>query len=53
MLSYRLGTVNDFHWFFLTVLSLSKPHYFSTFLGEEKEINMHLLSPTGPLRIST
>jgi len=37
MLSYRLGTVNDFHWEFKPVLSYSKPHTFSTFLGEEKE----------------
>jgi len=26
MLSYRLGTVNDFHWEFKPVLSYSKPH---------------------------
>jgi len=37
MLSYRLGTVNDFHWEFKPVLSYSKPHTFSTFFGEEKE----------------
>jgi len=37
MLSYRLGTVNDFHWEFKPVLSYSKPHTFSTFCGEEKE----------------
>jgi len=37
MLSYRLGTVNDFHWGFKPVLSFSKPHTFSTSLGEEKE----------------
>jgi len=37
MLSYRLGTVNDFHWEFKPVLSYSKPYTFSTFLGEEKE----------------
>jgi len=36
-LSYRLGTVNDFHWGFKPVLSYSKPHTFSTSLGEEKE----------------
>jgi len=29
MLSYRLGTVNDFHWEFKPVLSYSKPHTFS------------------------
>ena len=37
MLSYRLGTVNDFHWGFKPVLSYSKPHTFSSFFGEEKE----------------
>ena len=37
MLSYRLGTVNDFHWGFKPVLSYSKPHTFSTSLGEEKK----------------
>ena len=37
MLSYRLGMVNDFHWGFKPVLSYSKPHTFSTSLGEEKE----------------
>ena len=37
MLSYRLGTVNDFHWGFKPVLSYSKPHTFSTSLGEENE----------------
>jgi len=46
MLGFRLGTVNDFHWGFEPVLSYSKPHTFSTFFGEEKEINMHLVSPT-------
>jgi len=35
MLSYRLGTVNDFHWGFKPVLG--KPHTFSTSPGEEKE----------------
>jgi len=51
MLSYRFGTVNDFHWDFKPVLSYSKPHTFSRFFfGEEKEKNMHLLSPTRPLR---
>jgi len=39
MLSYRLGTVNDFHWEFKPVLSYSKPHTFSTFFGEDKERN--------------
>jgi len=37
MSSYRLGTVNDFHWGFKPVLSYSKPHTFSTSLGKEKE----------------
>jgi len=37
MLSYRLGTVNDFHWELKQVLSYSKLHAFSTFFGEEKE----------------
>jgi len=37
MLSYRLGAVNDFYWGFKPVLSYSKPHTFSTSLGEEKE----------------
>jgi len=50
MLSYRLGTVNDFHWEFKPVLSYSKPHTFSTLFGEEKEENMRLLAPTRPLR---
>jgi len=47
-LSYHLRTVNDFHWELKPVLSYSKPHTFSTFFGEEKETNMHLLSPTRP-----
>jgi len=37
MLSYRLGTVNDFHWEFKPFLSYSKPHTFSTSFEEEKE----------------
>ena len=37
MLSYRLGTVNDFHWGFKPVFRYSKPHTYSTFIGEEKE----------------
>ena len=44
MLSYRLGTVNDFHWEFKPVLSYRKPHTFSTCFGEEKEKKTHLLS---------
>ena len=35
---------------FKPVFSLRKPNHFSTFFGEEKEINVHLLSPTRPLR---
>ena len=35
MLSYRHGTVNDFHWGFNPVLSYSNPHTFATFFGEE------------------
>jgi len=37
MLSYRLGTVNDFHWEFKPVLSYSNPYTFSKLLGVEKE----------------
>jgi len=37
MLSYRLGTVNDFHLEFKPVLSYSKPQTFSTCFVEEKE----------------
>ena len=44
MLSYRLGTVNDFHWGLKPVLSYSKPHTFSTSLGEKKEKNAFNLS---------
>jgi len=40
MLSYRLGTVNDFHCEFKPVLSYSKPHTLSTFFEEENEKNM-------------
>ena len=36
MLSYRLGTVNDFHWGFKPVLSYSKPHlHVSKILAKE------------------
>jgi len=31
-------------WEFKLVLSYSKPHTFSTFFGEENEINVYLLS---------
>jgi len=30
MLSYRLGTDNDFHWEFKPALRYSKPHTFSS-----------------------
>ena len=46
MLSYRLSTVNDFHWEFKPVFSYSKPHTFSTFLEKKKKEKMHLISPT-------
>jgi len=36
ILSYRLGTVNDFYWGFKPVLSFSKPHSFSTFWWRRK-----------------
>ena len=39
MLSYRLGTVNDFHWEFKPVLSYSKPHTFSTFWRRKRKKN--------------
>jgi len=37
MLSYRLGTVNDFHWDFKPLSSYSKPHTFSTCLENKKK----------------
>ena len=43
MLSYRLDTVNDFHWEFKPVLSYSKLHTFSTILEKKKKEKMHLL----------
>ena len=39
MLSYRLSTVNDFHWEFKLVLRYSKHHTFLTFFGGEKDEN--------------
>ena len=39
MLSYRLGTVNDFQWVFKPVLSYSKPPIISTFLEKKKKDN--------------
>jgi len=50
MLSYRLGTVNDFHWEFKPVLSYSKPHTFSTFLEKKKKEKMYLIKPQNILR---
>jgi len=44
MLSYRLGTVNDFRLGFKPVLSNSKPHTFSTYFGEEEEQNICIYS---------
>jgi len=44
MLSYHLGTVNDFHWEFKPVLSYSKPHTFSTFLEIKKRKNAFTMS---------
>ena len=43
MLSYRLGTVNDFQWEFKPVLSYRIPHTFLTCFGEEKETNAFTL----------
>ena len=41
MLSYRLGTVNDFHWKQcanqFSAIQYSKPHNYSTFFGEEND----------------
>jgi len=37
MLNYRLGTVNEKHWGFKPVFRCSKPHTYSTFIGEENE----------------
>jgi len=43
MLSYRLGTVNDFHWEFKPVFRrYSKPHTYSTCIGEEKENQLYI-----------
>ena len=43
MLSFRLGTGSDFNW---GCISYYKPHAFSTFIGDEKEKNVHLFSLT-------
>ena len=40
MLSYRLGTVNDFHWRFKPVFHYSKPHIYSTLIGKEYKLNL-------------
>jgi len=48
VMSYRRDTVNDFHLGVKPVLNLSKPHSFSTYFGEEKEINV--ISSIRPLR---
>jgi len=46
MLSYRLSTVNDFHWEFTPVLSYSKTHTISTFLEKKnKEKCIYSLQP--------
>ena len=46
MLSYRLSTVNDFHWEFKLVLRYSKHHTFLTFFGEKKkQIGIYSLPP--------
>jgi len=46
MLSYRLGTVNDFHWGFKPILIYSKPRTFSTFLEKKKKkICIYFLQP--------
>ena len=37
MLSYRLGTVNAFHWGFKPILSYRKPHTFLTFSEKKKK----------------
>jgi len=44
MLSNSLGTVNNCHWRFKLVLSLSKTPLFLNIFGEEKEISVHLFS---------
>ena len=37
MVNYRLGTVNEKHWGFKPVFRCSKPHTYSTLIGEEIE----------------
>ena len=41
MLSYRLHTVNDFHWGFKIVFRYSKPHTYWTFIAEENGKKTH------------
>ena len=43
MLNYRLGTVNEKQWGFKPVFGCSKPHTFSTFSGQEKELRRAFL----------
>jgi len=49
MLNHRLATVNGFHWGLKPVLIYSKPHTFSTFIGEKKRKYVHFISLTKPL----
>ena len=44
MLTNHLGMVNDLHWGFKPVFRSSKPYTYPTFIGEEKENEMHRLS---------
>jgi len=48
LVSYRLGTVNDFHLGFIPVLSYSKSHTYSTFTGDEKEKKKRIYSLSLP-----
>jgi len=52
MMSYRLGTVNDFHWEFKPVLSyiIANLTLSQHFLEKKRKEKMHLFSPTRPLR---
>ena len=43
MLNYHLGTVNEKHWGFKPVFRCSKPHTYSTFIGEENELYSYIL----------
>ena len=53
MLSYRLGTVIDFHWVFKPVLSDSKPHTFSTCFGNFISYFARINDTNAKLRIRT